>query len=401
MSVTSQVEAITALQESDLVRLNKYIEVVRSIPFAAGNEHKIQEFVTAILQIPYGTNIIRDVLTHFITAIENGTNDREFEIEVLQFTLAEIQPQLMSFEAADIAIRSRLADIFEYEGENIEAARILEDAFVKTNRRILSDDELFDWYIRIVRNRLEAEDPTIAEQYRSKAALIRPRAKNASAESLVHFRLSQARILDSNRKFLEATRIYYEVSTITEIQIDDDDRLACLSASITCAILAPAGPLRSQLLRLIYNDDRARLLPDFDILEKVYMDRLLMPSDVENFGKKLAPHQIAELPDGVTVLTRAVFDHNLLSVSRIYNNIRFNELSKIMALDKAKVEAYAAKMILQGRLKATIDQVDDLISFTSTSNNAKLMQWESRIERMCSHLEDLVSDISKIHSELC
>ena len=283
----------------------------------------------------------------------------------------------------------------------MEASQVLESALSRTDRRILTDDEQFDWYIRIVRNRLEIEDATIAEQYLSKAALIRPRAKNASPESLTHFRLSQARILDSNRKFLDAARKYYEVSTISEIQIDDDDRLACLSASITCTILAPAGPLRSQVLRLLYNDDRARMLPDFEILEKVYMERLLMPADVEAFGKQLAPHQIAELPDGVTVLTRAVFDHNLLSVSRIYNNISFSQLSKILALDKAKVETYAAKMILQGRLKATIDQIEDLISFTSSKNNNKnLIQWEYQIEHLCSHLEDIVSDIGKRHPEL-
>lgn len=403
MSVARSVEDVTALQETDSVRLSKYLDILSSITYNRAHENDIHEFVVSVLHIPYGTSIIRDILSQFITTTTSKSPDTEFETDILKFTLAEIQSQLVSFEAADIAIRNRLVNIYELEGENIQASQILEEAFTRTDRRILTDDEQFDWYIRIVRNRLEADDATIAEQYLSKAALIRPRAKNASAESLTHFRLSQARILDSNRKFLDAARKYYEVSTISEIQIDEDDRLACLSASITCTILAPAGPMRSQVLRLIYNDDRTRLLPDFAILEKVYMDRLLMPSDVETFGKQLAPHQSAELPGGDTVLTRAVVDHNLLSVSRIYNNISFTELSKILALDKVKIESYAAKMILQGRLKATIDQVDDLISFTSSSNNnnVKLIQWESRIEQLCFHLEDLVSDIGKQHPELC
>ncbi|KAF5094891.1 hypothetical protein D0Z00_003347 [Geotrichum galactomycetum] len=310
--------------------------------------------------------------------------------------LAEIEPLLSSFEAIDIAIRNRLVYIYEQADDNIAASQVLETALSRSERRVLTNDEQFEWYIRIVRNRLEAEDATIAEQYLSKAALIRHRAKNATSESLTHFRLSQARIMDSNRRFLEAARKYYEVSVISEIQIDDDDRLACLAAAVKCIILTPAGPLRTQVLRLLYNDDRSRLLSDFDILEKVYMERLLLPAEVEAFGKELAPHQIAELPDGVTVLTRAVFDHNLLSVSRIYNNISFTELSKILALDKAKVEAYSAKMILQGRLKAVIDQVDDIIYFTSSeSTTVKLAQWEYRVERMCSQMEDIVSDIQK------
>ncbi|KAF5100708.1 hypothetical protein DV451_002471 [Geotrichum candidum] len=394
MSIKAQIEEISKSQEPDVAKQVNYVNVLEALRF---NEvEPLHEFVSAVLHIPYGTSTSRDILTQFLTRLQKQAPSVSFETDMLKFMLAEIEPLLSSFEAIDIAIRNRLVYIYEQAEDNIAASQVLEVALSRSERRVLTNDEQFEWYIRIVRNRLEAEDATIAEQYLSKAALIRHRAKNATSESLTHFRLSQARIMDSNRRFLEAARKYYEVSVISEIQIDDDDRLACLAAAVKCIILTPAGPLRTQVLRLLYNDDRSRLLSDFDILEKVYMERLLLPAEVEAFGKELAQHQIAELPDGITVLTRAVFDHNLLSVSRIYNNISFTELSKILALDKAKVETYSAKMILQGRLKAVIDQVDDIIYFTSSeSTTVKLAQWEYRVERMCSQMEDIVSDIQK------
>lgn len=394
MSIKAQIEEISKSQEPDVAKQANYVNVLEALRF---NEvEPLHEFVSAVLHIPYGTSTSRDILTQFLTRLQKQAPSVSFETDMLKFMLAEIEPLLSSFEAIDIAIRNRLVYIYEQAEDNIAASQVLEVALSRSERRVLTNDEQFEWYIRIVRNRLEAEDATIAEQYLSKAALIRHRAKNATSESLTHFRLSQARIMDSNRRFLEAARKYYEVSVISEIQIDDDDRLACLAAAVKCIILTPAGPLRTQVLRLLYNDDRSRLLSDFDILEKVYMERLLLPAEVEAFGKELAQHQIAELPDGITVLTRAVFDHNLLSVSRIYNNISFTELSKILALDKAKVETYSAKMILQGRLKAVIDQVDDIIYFTSSeSTTVKLAQWEYRVERMCSQMEDIVSDIQK------
>ncbi|KAF5113386.1 hypothetical protein DV454_003617 [Geotrichum candidum] len=394
MSIKAQIEEISKSQEPDVAKQANYVNVLEALRF---NEvEPLHEFVSAVLHIPYGTSTSRDILTQFLTRLQKQAPSVSFETDMLKFMLAEIEPLLSSFEAIDIAIRNRLVYIYEQAEDNIAASQVLEVALSGSERRVLTNDEQFEWYIRIVRNRLEAEDATIAEQYLSKAALIRHRAKNATSESLTHFRLSQARIMDSNRRFLEAARKYYEVSVISEIQIDDDDRLACLAAAVKCIILTPAGPLRTQVLRLLYNDDRSRLLSDFDILEKVYMERLLLPAEVEAFGKELAQHQIAELPDGITVLTRAVFDHNLLSVSRIYNNISFTELSKILALDKAKVETYSAKMILQGRLKAVIDQVDDIIYFTSSeSTTVKLAQWEYRVERMCSQMEDIVSDIQK------
>lgn len=394
MSIRAQIKEISKLQESDTVKYANYVKLLESLEF--NTTDPLHEFVSGVLHIPYGTSTSRDILKKFLSQLEIKAKSVEFEIDGLKFMLDEIEPLLSSFEAIDIAIRNRLVYIYEQEDKNIEASQVLEAAFSRSERRILTEDEQFEWYIRIVRNRLEADDATIAEQYLSKAALIRPRAKNVTSESLTHFRLSQARIMDSNRRFLEAARKYYEVSVISEIQIDDDDRLACLAAAVKCIILTPAGPLRAQVLRLLYNDDRLRLLSDFPILEKVYMERLLLPAEVETFGKELAPHQIAELSDGVTVLTRAVFDHNLLSVSRIYNNISFTELSQILALDKTKVEAYSAKMILQGRLKAVIDQVDDIIYFTSSdSTTVKLAQWEYQVEHMCSQMEDIVSDIQK------
>lgn len=394
MSIKAQIEEISKSQEPNVAKQANYVNVLEALRF---NEvEPLHEFVSAVLHIPYGTSTSRDILTQFLSRLQKQAPSVSFETDMLKFMLAEIEPLLSSFEAIDIAIRNRLVYIYEQAEDNIAASQVLEVALSRSERRVLTNDEQFEWYIRIVRNRLEAEDATIAEQYLSKAALIRHRAKNATSESLTHFRLSQARIMDSNRRFLEAARKYYEVSVISEIQIDDDDRLACLAAAVKCIILTPAGPLRTQVLRLLYNDDRSRLLSDFDILEKVYMERLLLPAEVEAFGKELAQHQIAELPDGITVLTRAVFDHNLLSVSRIYNNISFTELSKILALDKAKVETYSAKMILQGRLKAVIDQVDDIIYFTSSeSTTVKLAQWEYRVERMCSQMEDIVSDIQK------
>lgn len=43
--------------------------------------------------------------------------------------------------------------------------------------------------------------------------------------------------------------------------------------------------------------------------------------EVEAFAATLRPHQMALLPDGSTVLSKAVMQHNLLSASKLYNNI--------------------------------------------------------------------------------
>ncbi len=73
--------------------------------------------------------------------------------------------------------------------------------------------------------------------------------------------------------------------------------------------------------------------------------------EVEAFSQTLKPHQLATLPDGSTVLDRAVQQHNLLSASKLYNNILIGELGSMLGVSAAKAEAVAADMISEGRLQ--------------------------------------------------
>ena len=74
-------------------------------------------------------------------------------------------------------------------------------------------------------------------------------------------------------------------------------------------------------------------------------------------------HTISKRTGPSTVLDRAVMEHNVLACSRIYNNITFRGLGTLLDLTPAAAETMARKMIEQGRLKGTIDQVERLIWF--------------------------------------
>ncbi|KAK3061041.1 hypothetical protein LTR53_019902, partial [Teratosphaeriaceae sp. CCFEE 6253] len=115
--------------------------------------------------------------------------------------------------------------------------------------------------------------------------------------------LSQARIYDSQRSFLDASTAYLALSN--ETVIDEEERLQALSAAITTAVLAPAGPARARQLGKLYKDDRANGTAEYSILEKIFLDRLLSPSEVKAFASGLGEHQLAKTSDGSTVLDKA------------------------------------------------------------------------------------------------
>ncbi len=99
------------------------------------------------------------------------------------------------------------------------------------------------------------------------------------------------------------------------------------------------------------------------MLEKMFLDRLVVPAEAEKFAQGLAPHQKATTSDGSTALAKAVLEHNLLGASRLYRNIDFGNLGLLLGLDADKAEDTTARMIEQGRLKGWIDQIDGIVYF--------------------------------------
>lgn len=140
-------------------------------------------------------------------------------------------------------MREKLAGVYESEEDFLEAAKILQgipldsghrydrvyaatmlDIHAQKNRRSISDDYKLRIYIRIVRLLLEVDVAVSAEAYLNRAALLIPNSTDFVLG--LTFKLSQARILDAKRRFLEACSKYHELSYVT--QLDEDERIQCL-----------------------------------------------------------------------------------------------------------------------------------------------------------------------------
>ncbi|KAH7887709.1 hypothetical protein F5I97DRAFT_1862221 [Phlebopus sp. FC_14] len=332
-----------------------------------------------------GLLVGRQVLSELVKNIGAGAiSDHDLRKRIVQDTLATLQPHIASYEEQVNSLRFQLADLLEAEEEWTEAARVLMGISLDSGARSLPDEEKFRVYIRIVRLLLEDEDSVQAETYYNRAASLSN--STTDRETLLQFKLCQARINDYARKFLEAAMRYHELSWVAEI--DEEERKEILSSAVTCAVLAPAGPNRSRVLASLYRDERSVDLPTFNILSKMFLDHVLRPAEVKSFEEKLRPHQLAKIAISSndrlastlddddpcepststrkgpsTVLDRAVMEHNVLASSKVYNNITFRGLGALLDLAPGAAETMARKMIEQGRLKGSIDQVDKLIWF--------------------------------------
>jgi len=300
--------------------------------------------------------------------------------------LEKLAPRTVSYEEQSAALREQLASVYQSQEEWIKAAQTLAGIDLESGMRLIDPEYKLGMYVRIAMLYLEEEDVVGAETFIKRASSLLSSCTNEELE--LQYKGCYARLLDSKRRFLEAATRYFELSQVGHKviggrRIEEEDVMKALSAAITCAILASAGPQRSRMLATLYKDERTSKLPVLrPFLEKVYMERILKAEEVDKFAQSLAPHQLARLGDGSTVLERSVMEHNLEAASKLYSRIYISELAALLGIsDCNKIEKAAGKMISESRLKGTLDQVDGLLTFGQDPNPLEVKDHE--IENLC------------------
>ena len=406
MATASVMSALRQVEDQLTAQQNKptaYKEVLSQI--TSGSDPMqisadLSAFIDSILGESVGIVASRPLLGLSVEAIRSMTST-EAQIEVGTHALLALQSRVVSFEEQDAAIREILADAYQAQEDYLDAAKMLQGIQLESSQRKISDVSKLKTWIRICRLYLEEDDTTSAESYLNRAKTLVYKVEDKEIDLAIQ--LSQARIYDSHRRFLEASQYYHSFSF--SIEIDEEERTRALSSAVICAVLAPAGPLRSRTLAKLYKDERTHQVAEFGILEKMFLDRLISTVEVTKFADKLHPHQLAKLADGSTVLDKAVIEHNLLSSSRLYNNIGIAELGALLGLDAEKAEEYAAHMLEQGRLSGRIDQIDSVIFFDGSEGSGErtnagqagtlvvrdLRKWDIRVQGLAEEVERVTS----------
>jgi COP9 signalosome complex subunit 4 len=364
----------------------------------------LQLYADSILSNTVSVITSGPLLTSFITQFKE-IEDPEVKVEAGQHIVALIQPRVVSLEDQDRRIKEILADAHEELENFADAAKVLQSISLDSSQRAVTADERAKHWIRIVRLYLEEEETANAATYLNKVKNDMPDVTDSNTKLM--FLFSQARILDAQRSFLDASIKYYETSL--ESVVEEGERLQALSQSIICAVLAPAGPQRANTLARLYKDERSSQVEEYGILEKIFLNRLLSPDEVKAFAKTLKTHQLARTSDGSTVLEKAVLEHNLLAVSRLYRNIGVDQLGKLLGVNAERAEGYAAQMIEQGRLAGYIDQIDRLIIFQGEGSGERKVghtdalvgreqrTWDSNVRSLAEEVEKVTTMIQSQH----
>ncbi|KAK5677482.1 hypothetical protein LTS10_010054 [Elasticomyces elasticus] len=397
MASTEITQQLSQAESNTSQRSDNFSAILQKIITGGGSNlaANIVAYVQSILSDNIGVIHSRPLLSAFVEQYRN-LSDNEAKIEAGTGIVDLLAPKIVSYEQQDTDIKFILADAYEKDDDFGNSAKILQTITLDSSQRSVSDDDKAKVWMRICRCYLEEDDSINAITYLNRVKQVIFSVTDQPTR--LQFQLSQARIHDSQRNFLDASTAYLALSN--ETAIDEDERLQTLTAAITTAVLAPAGPPRARQLGKLYKDERATETAEYGILEKIFLNRLLSPSEVSAFAAGLQEHQLAKTSDGSTVLDKAVLEHNLLAVSRLYQNISITNLGILLGTDAERAEQYTATMIESNRLSGSIDQIAGVIHFNTKDGGndvvaMNLRAWDSNIQALAEEVEKVTTMLQR------
>ena len=269
-----------------------------------------------------------------------------------------LAPRRNNFLRCDRGFKKELAYAFADTGDLYEACNTLSQAAYDPSQyasqaeceRDMAEDymTLADWYFK-------QEDFGRADTKFNKVSALSNEGWTALMK--LNYVLLLAIGKDSKREYDAASNYFLEVAR----KATDDELTAndCFNKAVICRILCPAGSTKDTRIANLFKDERAKMSDHYELLRKFATSSVVRRQDVERLEKALKTHQQVRYSDGYTALDKALIEHNMTVLSKVYLNITFQELGHFLGISTDQAEDILAKMISENRLKGVIlDQVN-------------------------------------------
>mmetsp|Transcript_23287 Transcript_23287/g.47633 ORF Transcript_23287/g.47633 Transcript_23287/m.47633 type:complete len:411 (+) Transcript_23287:99-1331(+) len=399
---------IVADLRDDKTKADQYLEILEKT-LGIGDVTSILVCVDHLTSEEVPQAISRKVMGHMALCVKKMLTGEKFE-EVASHTVRRIHSQNMaqSMEEADEILRTALFESYKRDGDFASAAHALAGISLENSSRVwISPEEkataIADHYVKVAEVFNLAEETVDAENYVNKANGFMNDVMDSRLR--LRYKMQHGSVMDSNRKFNEASVAYYELSQTPPSQIKADDLLVLLGKAATCAILGKAGPQRDRILGSLFKDERLGNLEQVDgfathaqVVTKMYQGFILRRTELRAFEEGLKDHQKAVMADGLTIPQRAIIEHNMAAAFKVYENIRIEELGILLEISVGKAETIAARMISEGRLSGYIDQIDGVLYFVDDRDALK--NWDGRISELCVKVNKMCEEVDAAYPEL-
>lgn len=204
------------------------------------------------------------------------------------------------------------------------------------------------------------------------------------------YTLERAESAIKSKKFIIAVNHYYNILS-KGVEVAEKEKLnevgTCFYFS---TFFLSAGPIKDKMINFSLKNDFLVISQYlYQLLLDISKGKLILENDYKDINK-YAPELIRNLLSTNPELTRESFlEHNVNSISNYYENISFNSLDKFLDLKNSENQIF--KLIIEGKVRAKIDQTKEIIIFIKEET----LPYNKMIQNFCSRLVCINEQFSK------
>ena len=203
--------------------------------------------------------------------------------------------------------------------------------------------------------------------------------KEISLEEL----FQRAEAADTSEKYSISANYYFLILSrhLTTVSKDKSKYHQVLYKFIFDTIMSNNVTQQERLMNFLYQNDKLGVADFKPIFEKFFNYQIIYLDDLKTLLNNLpATHKNINI-------TKALFEHNIYSLSRVFNNISFTSLEKFLKMKIDDITRLCITMINEGTIKAKIDDNSKFLMFEQEQGVST--DFDEQIRNFCLKAKNL------------
>jgi hypothetical protein len=206
--------------------------------------------------------------------------------------------------------------------------------------------------------------------------------KTLSLEEIIQ----RAQDSEINRNFLISANYYFMIFTIHFDKIVTLKNINEIETKfIFSTILLPENNQKERMLLFLIQNEQLNIFKFKPLLEKFAKFQLVYMNDLNEL-LKICPKNYKNIN-----FEKSLFEHNIYSLSKVFENISFDSAEKFFKMKIDLILNYTLKMIVEGKIKASIDEKRKFIILEK--ENSINLNFDKQIQNFCLKTKNLVEFI--------
>ena len=203
---------------------------------------------------------------------------------------------------------------------------------------------------------------------------------------------------------MDAVRFFKSVLDFTEFEcLDSSIQQEASLCAQECLVMVPRTSQRTILIQSLLKHEKHWIVPITYLMSEMVHPFQLISSHTSSQCHKsqrsewswLTPKHFNELYSEKQFLT-SLLSHDVRSVANMYETISIGHLAKLLHCEVSETECLIREMVMSSTIEATIDQIQGMIEFNSSSGTTIMDQWTTQIQSSCRDIDVLTATTTTI-----